>query len=241
MDYKKIASLRKYVRVKENKNTKVLERSGFNWISASAKERLSYEIDWMGVPIIQTPEDIVLMQELIFNVQPDVIIETGIAHGGGLILYASLFEVLGKGKVIGVDVDIREHNRKVLESHPLFKRIELIEGSSVDQKVVEDIKKRIPEGSTVLVCLDSDHTKPHVLKELEIYQQFVSLGGYMVVFDTVTSNLICRQAADNKYIDNSPMEAVREFLKRNKNFEIDKNFNKLYVSSSPDGYLKRIK
>lgn len=241
MGYKNILSLRKFVRIKNNKNEKQLERAGFNWISASAKERLSYEIDWMGVPIIQTPEDIILMQELIFNIQPDYIIETGIAHGGGLIFYASLFEILGQGKVIGVDVDIREHNRKVLEAHPLFKRIELIQGNSIDVNIVKDIKKRIPADSKVTVCLDSDHTKSHVLKELEIYKQFISLGSYMVVFDTITSKLVSRQAADKKYLNNSPMEAVNEFLKENKNFQIDKNFNKLYISSSPDGYLKRIK
>ena len=237
--YNNIPSLRKYVRTKEDKNTAELEKAGLQWTKVASENRLTYEIDWLGVPVIQTPEDLILMQELIFKIQPDVIIETGIAHGGGLIYYASLMELLGHGKVIGVDIEIREHNRKVIEAHPLFKRIELIEGSSTSRETIQKLKEKIPSNAQVIVCLDSDHTKPHVLKELQLYQQFVKPGGYIVVFDTNTSALAKLGACDKKYIDNSPKEAVEEFLQENKNFEIDKSFNRLFVSFSPDGYLRR--
>jgi len=241
-NYKNIPSLRRYVLAKKDKNIKELKEIGLKWAKASAKNRLSYEIDWFGVPVIQTPEDLILIQELIFKVQPDVIVETGIAHGGGLIYYASLMELLNKGKAIGVDVEIREHNRKVIEAHPLFKRIEIIEGNSISDETIQKLRKRIPKHSRVIVCLDSNHTKPHVLRELEIYKEFVIPGCYIVVFDTITSKLAEFGIADeSKYINNSPKEAVDEFLKINNNFEIDKQFNKLYISSSQDGYLKRIK
>ncbi len=237
----KIPNLRKYVNIKENKDTPKLEEAALKWITVSAENRLSYEIDWLGVPVIQTPEDLILMQELIFKVRPDVIIETGIAHGGSLIYYASLMELLGNGKVIGVDVEIREHNRKVVKAHPLYKRIEMIEGDSTSDKIFKEIGERIPADSKVIVCLDSDHTKSHVLRELQLYQQFVKPGGYIVVFDTCTSKMAELGACDSKYVDNGPKEAVDEFLKINGDFQIDTSYNKLYISYSPDGYLKRIK
>ncbi|MGD0854216.1 MAG: CmcI family methyltransferase [Dehalococcoidia bacterium] len=240
-NYQKFPSLRKYVRTRTDKNNSKLEEVGTKWMKVLTDNRLNYEIDWLGVPIIQTPEDLVLMQELIFKVQPDFIIETGIAHGGGLIYYASLMELLGKGKVIGIDIDIREHNRKVIEAHPLAKRIEMIEGSSTSEEIIKKVRSKIPDNSQVIVCLDSDHTKAHVLKELELYKTFIIPGGYFVVFDTVISKLIEPGNAEEHYTDNSPREAVDEFLKKDKCFEIDKSFNKLFVSCSPDGYLKRIR
>jgi len=240
-DYKNIPSLRSHVLTKKDKNIEELERIGAEWARVCEDNKLSYEIDWLGVPVIQTPEDLVLMQELIFKIQPDVIVEVGIAHGGGMIYEASLMELLGKGKVIGVDVEIRKHNRDVIEAHPLAKRIEMIEGSSIDEKIIQEVKKRIPAGSVVLVFLDSNHTKPHVLKELELYQDFVGVGYYMVVFDTISSRLAKQGVAKDIYIDNGPSEAVTEFLKTNDKFQIDKEFNKLYASHSQDGYLKRIK
>jgi cephalosporin hydroxylase len=240
-NYNNRRSLREYVSVEKNKNIKELEEKGLSFLGAAAKNKLAYEIDWLGIPVIQSPEDLILMQELIFKIRPDFIIETGIAHGGGLIFYASLMELLGKGKVIGVDIEIREHNRKAIEAHPLFKRIELIEDSSIAQSTVEKIRKKIPSGSKVIVCLDSDHAKTHVLKELELYKEFVITDCYIVVFDTITAELVKSGIADQKYLNNSPMEAVEEFLKINKNFAVDKQFNKLYVSYNRDGYLKRIK
>lgn len=239
--YKNIPSLRKYVLTKKDKNIKKLKEVGLKWTKVSAENRLSYETDWLGVPVIQTPEDLVLMQELIFKVKPDFIIETGIAHGGGLVYCASLMELLNKGKVIGVDIEIREHNRKVIEAHPLFKRIEMIEGDSTSEEIIQKIKKKIPENSKVIVCLDSNHTKDHVLKELELYQEFVMPGCYIVVCDTNTSKLAELGATDKKYINNSPKEAVDEFLKKNNSFVIDKEFNKFFINYNPDGYLKRIK
>lgn len=233
--------LRKYVLTKKDKNFEQLKEAGWNWVKASAANKLSYEIDWLGVPVIQTPEDLVLMQELIFKVRPDFIIECGIAHGGGLIYYASLLELLGKGKVIGVDIEIRKHNRKVIEAHPLFKRIEMIEGDSTFQEVINEIRKRIAKNSKVIVCLDSNHTKEHVLKELKLYKDFVIPGCYIVVFDTVISELAKAGIGPEKYLNNSPKEAVEEFLKKNDNFEIDETFNKLYISDSLNGYLKRVK
>lgn len=240
-NYKNIPSLKKYVLTKKDKDVKALEKSGLEWAKICSENHLSYEIEWLGVPVIQTAEDLVLLQEVIFKVQPDVILEIGIAHGGGMIFEASLLELFGHGKVIGVDVDIREHNRKVLEAHPLSKRIELIQGSSIAPETIDEIKKRIPENSKILVCLDSDHTKPHVLKELELYKEFVSIGSYIVVFDAISSDLAKLGAAKEIYINNGPAEAINEFLEKDDSFQIDKEFNKLYSSHNQDGYLKRIK
>lgn len=233
--------LRKYVAAREEKNIEHLERVGDEWVRLSMENKLSYEIDWLGIPIIQTPEEIILMQEVIFCVQPDYVIETGIAHGGSLILYASIMEAIGKGKVIGIDIDIREHNKKVLEKHRLFKRLELIEGNSISEEIVDQIKKKIPDGAKVMVCLDSNHYKEHVLKELELYKEFVSLNSYLVVYDTITSKMAELGATDKTYINNGPKEAVEEFLNTNDDFQIDKKFNRLIISYSPDGFLKRIK
>lgn len=240
-DYKNIPSLRDYVLTKKDKDISELEKAAAEWARVSDKNKLSFEIDWLGVPIIQTPEDIVLLQELIFKIQPDFILELGIAHGGGLILEASLLELLGHGTVFGVDVEIRAHNRKVIEAHPLAKRIELLEGSSISDEIVGKLKQRIPKGSKVIVCLDSDHTKPHVRKELELYQDFVIPGCYMVVFDAISSQLAKAGAAKDIYIDNGPSEAATDFLKTNDAFEVDTDFNKLYSSHNQNGYLKRVK
>lgn len=241
MEEQNYSPLRKYVSVKQDKDIKKLEVIGNEWVKAAAENKLSYEVDWLGIPVIQTPEDLILVQELIFKTKPDFIVETGIAHGGGLIFYASLLELMGHGQVIGIDIEIREHNRKAIEAHPLFKRIELIEASSVSNDMMNTLRQKMPQGSKVLVFLDSDHTKPHVLKELELYQEFIIPGYYIVVFDTITSLLADAGVADKKYINNTPMEAVKEFLAKNDSFVIDKEFNKLFVSYSPDGYLKRIK
>ena len=238
--YESIPSLRKYVRIKENKNIKELEEAAIKWVKVSAENRLTYEIDWLGVPIIQTPEDMILIQELIFKIQPDVIIETGVAHGGSLIYYASLLELLGKGKTIGIDIEIREHNRKVIEAHPMFKRIELIENNSVSKETIAKIRKMVPKDSKIIVCLDSNHTKDHVLKELQLYNEFVNCESYIVVFDTITSKLAELGICDKLHLDNGPKEAIDEFLKEHSNFEIDKSYNKLYVSCSQNGYLRRI-
>lgn len=152
-------------------------------------------------------------------IQPDVIIETGVAHGGSLIYYAALLELLGKGKAIGVDIEIREHNRRVIEVHPMFKTIELIEGSSASEEIIGKIKKIVSKNSKVIVYRDSNHTKDHVLKELQLYHGFVSLGGYIVVLDTITSKMAELGACEKSYINNSPKEAVEDFLKVNDNLK----------------------
>lgn len=240
-DYNSLPSLRSHVRTESNKDRAQLEKAGLEWVKTAAKNRLSYEIDWLGIPVIQTPEDLVLMQELIFKIKPDVLFETGIAHGGSLIFYASLMELLGKGKVIGVDIEIRPHNRAAMESHPLFHRIEMLEADSAAEETFAQVRQRIPEGSRVIVCLDSDHTKNHVLREMQLYEKLVTPGSYLVVFDTIASRLAAEGVADARYRDNGPKDAVDEFLANNRDFEIDKDFNKLFVSYSPDGYLKRMR
>jgi len=240
-DYKNIPSLRKHVLTEKNKDEKELQEAGAEWARVCSKNKLSYELDWLGVPIIQTPEDIVLLQELIFKVQPDYILEVGVAHGGGLIFEASLLELLGHGEVIGVDVEIRKHNRDVVEQHPLAHRIKLLEGSSISDEIIAQLEEMVPSGSKVIVCLDSDHTKPHVLKELELYQRFVLPGSYIVVFDTISSQLAKAGVAKEIYIDNGPGEAVTEFLNTTDDFVIDIDYNKLYSPHSQNGFLKRVK
>ena len=235
-----IPSLKRYVARCVNKNERELRQAAFEWLKASAKNRIDYEIEWLGMPIIQTPEDIVLMQELVFKLKPDFIIETGIAHGGALIFYASLLQLLGKGRVIGIDIDFRKHNRQAMEMHPLFKRIKIIQGDSTSDRVLQSVRAIAKKKTKVIVCLDSDHHREHVLKELKLYKEFVNVGSYMVVFDTITSALVDNEACDENYRNNGPMEAVSDFLKENTNFIIDKEFNKLYISTTPNGYLKRI-
>lgn len=207
------------------------------------KNKYPYNFDWLGLPIIQIPEDIVAMQEIIWKVKPDLIIETGIARGGSLIFYASLLELIGKGEVLGIDIDIRKHNEKEIKNHKMFKRIKMIEGSSIDAKVIKEAKKMAKRHKKVLVCLDSLHTRAHVLKELELYSPFVSKGSYVLVFDTIIEYL-AKGFYKNRPWDkgNNPATAAREFLKKNKDFIIDKEIeNKLLITVAPGGYLKRIK
>jgi cephalosporin hydroxylase len=186
----------------------------------------------------------IAMQEIIWELQPDLIIETGIAHGGSLIYYASLLELIGKGEVLGIDIDIREHNRREIEAHPMFKRIKMIQGSSIDENLVEQVKAIAKGKQTVLVSLDSNHTQDHVLKELQFYAPFVTPGSYIVVFDTIVEDLPEGYFREKRPwgVGNNPKTAVWEFLKHNDQFEIDTAIdNKLLISVAPDGYLKRIK
>lgn len=202
----------------------------------------SYNFSWMGRPIIQYPQDMVMMQEIIWSIKPDLIIETGIAHGGSLIFYASILDLIGKGIVVGVDIDIRKHNFDEIVKHPMYKRIKMIQGSSIDLQVVNQIKEIASDKKKVLVCLDSNHTHEHVLEELKIYSELVSIGSYIVVFDTIVEDL------PNDYLPgrpwkkgDNPKTAVFEFLKTHSNFSIDNDIdNKLLISVAPQGYLKRI-
>jgi cephalosporin hydroxylase len=203
----------------------------------------SYNFTWMGRPIIQYPQDMIAMQEIIWEVKPDLIIETGIAHGGSLIYYASILELIGEGEVLGIDIDIRDHNRKEIENHPMIKRIKMIQGSSISAEVVEQVKGFAAGKKKVMVCLDSNHTHDHVLNELELYFSFVTLDSYLVVFDTIVEDLPENTYSNRPWgIGDNPKTAVHEFLKTHTNFEIDRSIdNKLLVSVAPEGYLKRIK
>jgi len=198
---------------------------------------------WLGRPIIQLPQDLIALQEVIWALRPDVIIETGIAHGGSLVFYASMLELVSNGRVIGIDIDIRAHNRAEIEKHPMHRRITMIEGSSVSPEVVDQVRSLAAEAKTVLVCLDSNHTHDHVLQELEIYAPLVTLGSYCVVFDTGIEDLPAEAFLDRPWGPaNNPKTAVWEFLKTHDEFVIDNDIEaKILLSAAPDGYLRRVK
>ena len=222
---------------------KALNASAKEFMDETLDARYSYNFSWMGRPIIQYPQDMVAMQEIIWNVKPDLIIETGIAHGGSIIMYASYLELLGgEGMVLGIDIDIREHNRKEIENHSMFKRITLLEGSSVSEDMYEKVKAIAGNYRNIMVVLDSNHTHEHVLKELELFAPLVSVGSYCVVFDTVVEDMKAGSFADRPWdIGDNPKTAVWEYLKDNADFEVDKAIdNKLQISVAPEGYLKRI-
>jgi cephalosporin hydroxylase len=226
----------------QGKNEQLLQVSK-DFTEATIRSGYSYNFTWMGRPIIQYPQDMIAMQEIIWTVKPDLIIETGIAHGGSLIYYASILELIGKGEVLGIDIDIREHNRLEIEKHPMYKRIKMIQGSAISEEIIEKIKPHAADKKTVMVCLDSNHTHDHVLKELELYSPFVTVGSYLIAFDTIVEDLPADLYKDRSWsVGNNPKTAVFEFLKDNDNFEIDKSVdNKLLVSVAPDGYLKRVR
>ncbi len=238
---KDVEGLSKYILRRKNKDTKKLQKIALKWTQTAWENKIDYEVNLLGVPIIQNPYDMIAMQELIFNEKPDVIVETGIAHGGSIIYYASLLELLGHGKVIGIDVDIRAHNRKLLDKHPMIKRVTMIEGSSIDPQVISRVKKMIQPGQKVLVLLDSDHRRPHVLAEMNLYQDIATKGSYIVVFDTFMPYLARLKGASADFKKNSAMDAVKLFMKGNKSFLIDTTYNKFYVTSCPQGFLKKIK
>lgn len=224
-----------------------LKSSAHAFMKASVGPKYSYNFSWLGRPIIQYPQDMVAMQEIIWDVKPDLIIETGIAHGGSLIFYASILELIAtctgnEGEVIGIDIDIRPHNRKAIEEHPMYKRISMIQGSSIAPEIVAQVVEKAKGKKQILVCLDSNHTHEHALAELEAYAQLASVGSYCVVFDTLIEDM-----GEGAYPErswgpgNNPKTAVWEYLKANSNFEIDRNIHqKLLITVAPDGYLKRI-
>lgn len=209
------------------------------------QHKYSYNFSWMGRPIIAYPQDMIAMQEIIWDVKPDLIIETGVAHGGSIVYYASLLELIGKdGLVLGIDIDIRKHNRDLIEVHPMFKRINLIEGSSVSNGTIDQVAKIVSTKKKIMVCLDSNHTHDHVLEELKLYAPFVSKDSYCVVFDTIVEDLPAGYDWGTRTWGkgNNPKTAVWEFLKTHDEFEIDAEIhNKLLITVAPDGYLKRIK
>ncbi len=249
---------------------KSILNSTHEWIVQSGQHKYSYNFLWLGRPIIQYPQDTVAIQEVIWHVKPDLIIETGIAHGGSLILSASMLALLDycdavqagqsfdpratNRRVLGIDIDIRSHNRAAIEAHPMSHRIDMIQGSSVAPEVVAEVYKKAKQYKRILVCLDSNHTHEHVLAELEAYAPLVSKGSYCIVSDTVVEDM-----PDNSFPDrpwgkgNNPKTAVWEYLRHLKEegrkaadgapltFEIDRMIeNKLLITVAPDGYLRRV-
>ncbi len=217
------------------------------WEYTNWANRYSYTYSWLGRPTIQLPDDMIRIQELVFQLKPSIIIETGIAHGGSLIFYASLCELIGNGRIIGVDIDIREHNKIAIEKHPLSNRILMFEGSSIDSEIVSKVTQHVGADDTVLIILDSNHTKDHVLKELMSYSPLVSKNSYIIVADGIMQNLIGAPGSKNDWNWNNPQEAVREFLKNNNNFIIENPkpyFNESEIRSFPtywpNGWLKRV-
>ena len=216
------------------------------WVKVGWNEKYPYTFTWLGRPIIQLPEDMVRIQEVIWNIKPDVIIETGIAHGGSLVFYASLCKAMNKGRVIGVDIEIVSKNREALEAHPLHPYISMIEGSSVDPEVVAQVERMVKKGEKIMIVLDSNHTKSHVMAELEAYSHLVSPGSYIVAMDGIMKDLhdVPRGRAD--WIVDNPCEAVKEFLKYHPEFVEDApewSFNESTLSKPithwPGAWLKR--
>ncbi|MET0466928.1 MAG: cephalosporin hydroxylase family protein [Chitinophagaceae bacterium] len=232
-------------RIQKNGTNAALQEAARSFNTESNKAQYSYNFKWMGRPVIQYPQDILAMQELIWEIKPDLIIETGIAHGGSLIFYASILELIGKGEVLGIDIDIREHNKKEIEAHPMFKRITMIQGSSIAPETVDQVKAFAKDKPVIMVVLDSNHTHEHVLEELKAYAPLVSLNSYVVVFDTIVEHLPEDYLPGLKRpwgIGDNPLTAVRTYLAENSQFEIDESINnKLLISVAPDGYLKRVK
>ena len=224
-----------------------------SWSMLTNLVQYTYKFKWLDRPIIQYPQDILAFQEIVSSTCPDLIIETGIAHGGSLALSASLLCLLdvmegldprnSPRKVIGVDIDIRSHNRKALDEHPLRFKMELIEGSSVDPDIIKQVRSQAVDAECILVSLDSNHTHEHAIAELNAYADLVSVGSYCIVFDTVIEDLPAGSFPDRPWdIGDNPKTAVYEWLKTHSEFEIDKEIdNKLLISVAPDGYLKRIK
>ena len=236
-------------RVDANGENQLLISAARAFTQASLEPRYSYNFTWLGRPIIQYPQDIVAMQELIWRIQPSLIIETGIAHGGSLIFSASMLElnaVCGgprDAEVLGIDVEIRSHNRKAIEEHPLAKRISMIQGSSIAPEIIAQVQERASGQERVMVCLDSNHTHAHVLAELEAYALLTTVGSYCAVFDTVVEDMPADLFPDRPWgPGDNPKTAVREYLKSHPEFEIDKSVeNKLLITVAPGGYLKRLK
>ena len=244
----------------EQGQNEALKSATRDWLHESAKHNYSYHFEWLGRPIIQYPQDIVGTQQLIWNVQPDLIIETGIARGGSLIFYASILELIAQcggpshAKVLGIDIDIRAHNKAAILGHQMSKRIDMIEGSSVDTEIVEQVKKYSKAANKIMVFLDSNHTHEHVLKELQFYAPLVSQGSYAIVFDTVVEDLDPALFENRPWEKgNNPKTAVHEFLREvdeenvlaedgsRLNFMVDEDIEKqLLITVAPSGFLKRI-
>ena len=236
-------------RGRANEGSAELKNAAGEFMAASLPLKYSYNFTWLGRPIIQYPQDMIAVQEIIWTVQPDLIVETGIAHGGSLLLSASMLELNaicggpGDARVLGIDIDIRAHNRDAILAHPLSRRISMIEGSSVADDVVSQVKEIAALATRVLVCLDSNHTHDHVLAELEAYAPLVSVGSYCIVFDTIVEDMPDPLFNDRPWgKGNNPKTAAREYLRSHPEFEVDRTIdNRLLMSVAPEGYLKRLR
>ena len=244
-------------RIEEVPRNKALLAAANSFKAETILSKYSYNFSWLGRPVIQYPQELVQMQNLIWQISPDLIIETGVAHGGSLIMSASMLALLdlcdgiesgltidpkkSKRKVLGIDLDIRSHNRAAIESHPMASRIQMIQGSSIDPEIIAKVQALASSYSRVLVCLDSNHTHEHVLAELDAYAPLTSVGSYCVVFDTIIEDLPAEMFPDRHWgPGNNPKTAVWEFLKSHSEFEIDKSIqDKLLITVAPDGYLKK--
>jgi len=218
------------------------------WLRAGWDTKYVYSFTWLGRPIIQLPEDMVRIQEAIYRVKPDVIIETGIAHGGSLVFYASLCTAMNRGRVIGIDIKIRPHNRKAIEAHELFEYITFVEGNSIDEQVVNTVKSLVEPGEEVIVILDSNHTRQHVLGELRAYSELVSVGSFIVACDGIMENLVGAPRSSEDWSWNNPKAAAEEFAKENDSFIIEEPefpFNEGIITQRvtywPSAFLWRIK
>jgi cephalosporin hydroxylase len=218
------------------------------WLRAGWDTKYVYSFTWLGRPVIQLPEDLIRIQEVIFRVKPDVIIETGIAHGGSLVFYASLCRAMGQGRVIGVDIEIRPHNRKAIEAHDLYSYIEMIEGDSISHKIVETVHSMISTGETVIVVLDSHHSRDHVLGELRAYAPLVSVGSYIVACDGIMRDLVGAPRTGEDWSWNNPLSAIDEFTREDDRFIVEEPafpFNEgeitERVSYWPQAFLRRVK
>lgn len=221
-----------------------LQTAAVNLFVTASRYEYSYHFSWLGRPIIQFPQDVMALQEIIWKVRPELIIETGIARGGSLIFYASMLELLGgQGAVVGIDVDIREPSRRAIEAHPLAKRVTLVEGSSVDQETAARVRSLARGKSPVMAVLDSNHTHTHVLGELNLYSPLVTRGSYLVVLDTIIEDMPPDFSSGRNWgKGNSPKSAVREFLRGTDRFAVDPEWDsKLLISVAPGGYLRCVK
>ena len=235
-----------------------MRKTAADFLRASTQPKYCYNFSWQDRPVIQYPQDIVAMQELIWRIKPDLIIETGIAHGGSLIFSASMLALIdmcdaiekgssidparSKRKVLGIDIDIRDHNRAAVEAHPMFSRIEMIQGSSIDDAIITQVKKIADQYNCVMVCLDSNHTHEHVRAELEAYAPLTSVGSYCIVFDTLIEDMPADEYPDRSWgPGDNPKTAVWDYLKTHSEFDIDKEIaDKLLITVAHDGFLKRI-
>ena len=215
--------------------------SADDFMRKSIAHRYSYNFSWLGIPIIQYPQDVMALQELMWTDRPDLVIETGVAHGGSAVFFASMLELLGSGTVVAIDIDIRPHNRAAIEAHPLAKRIVLIEGSSTDGAIVAAVAERARGARRVLVVLDSNHTHDHVARELELYSPLVRRGGHLAVLDTIVERL--PGPPDRPWgPGNSPGSAVAAFLATNDRFVVDAEVSdKLLITVAPGGYLRCVR